>query len=97
MQYIFYDFGRRYNGDWDIINSNFRFNHNWIAGELDPAFDILNILADLNYLQRKCVNKKVFQYSIFEEKNKCQVYRFIFYEGFVVYAIGSVPGDIEKK
>lgn len=88
----FNDFKERFTGKWLIFFPNFVSKNYLTIGAKDNqdelVEDYLPSLESLSYEQKEAAHPNVFQYFIHQE-DKNIIYKFLFYEGFVVYMMNA--------
>lgn len=90
MAYAFYyrDFGVTYPGNWRIYAISLE-TERIFDGLPDEKTGILKIgFSRLETIDRDSRYPEVFKYAIYQEDLVRLVYKFVFYENFVVYAMG---------
>jgi hypothetical protein len=87
----FKDFGKSSDGDWLIYSPSMVATKPIAQGLPDPVNpEIRALFRAVPFIQRTTANPKVFKYAAYDDNGKAVVYKFEFYEGFVVHAVDII-------
>ncbi|MBN1396690.1 MAG: hypothetical protein JXA06_01535 [Bacteroidetes bacterium] len=79
-----HDFKIQHHQSWEIVNPNLTVGDLY---EANPYNEVNKKFLSLNFQQLPTPNPEIFQYSFFRYSNESYAYKFVFYEGFIVYAL----------
>lgn len=86
----FHTKGNRYTGSWQIILSSLVFHQMPAEGSTDGWKAVQEALANLPYTSIPMPEPSVFTCEVYEVSETKVIYRFCFYEGFIVHA-ATIP------
>lgn len=82
----FHDYGRKWDGGFQVFSPSLVHRDNLYDGNPDPANDFRQLLDSGTYAPMSVSNPEVFQYGIMDLGDGQIMYKFVFYESFVVNA-----------
>jgi hypothetical protein len=80
------EYGKKYVGQWQVFVASTKSQED-LNGQLAPWQEFRLLLASLQFVQRPVPQPKVFEYSISLLPDGL-VFKFAFYQGFIVYCFG---------
>ena len=89
----FHDFRTTHPFQWEIFTPNFKFAKPVLKEESDPFEEAKKKLLSIKFLEQQTSNPEIFRYFFFKHSSESYVYKYLFYENFVVSAL-SKPGSI---
>ena len=91
---IFYkDFGKTYPRDWGIISSSLLSSSTLYEGIPDNWEEYRNQLNQIQYTEMATPQPEIFRYGVKKWSDEEVIYRFLFYEGFMVEALALLHPD----
>jgi hypothetical protein len=84
----FKDFGRSYDGEWVIYSPSMVATKPIARGLPDPVNpEIRAAFRSVPFVRQQTANPQVFKYGVYSHNEIGVVYKFEFYEGFIVHAV----------
>jgi hypothetical protein len=84
-------FDRSYAGYWDIFASSFILNEALFQDKRDDTIEYRQLLRQLSFTDEPSSQPRVFRYAVNMLDEEQFVYRFVFYEGVIIYARAVSP------
>jgi hypothetical protein len=88
----FHDFKHAHTQNWDIINFSLVVGESLMKGEPDPYNPVRAKLLALPFAQQQTSNPEIFRYFFYRYNEQSYAYKFLFYEGFAIYALTTATG-----
>jgi hypothetical protein len=90
------DEGKQYDGKWGIFSPSLSSLKDLLSGGIDDWERFRRMVASVEFSPRPTTQPRVFKYWVWRESDSRLVYKFDFYEGFVVNAL-ALPADFNLQ